>query len=115
MFPGFNTNVPYRDRQFHIQTEDSGTQNPVITTLLYNQGAIIASKKASYSHLVGSEDWEAKVLEMMKAQHRSMVKDLLAGRLTGEAPSEPEEPPEEQKERDIDAMFLDYVIKAGRG
>jgi hypothetical protein len=112
MFPGFNTNVPYKDRLFHIQTEDSGTQNPVITSLLYNQGAIIASKKASYSHLVGSEDCRAKVLQMMRAQHQGMVRDLLAGRYTGEAPPEP---PAEPEERDIDEIFLDYVIRAGRG
>lgn len=110
MFPGFNTNVPYKDMLFHIQTEDSGTQNPVITTLLYNQGAIIASKKTSYSHLVGSEDWKAKVLQMMKAQHQGMVKDLMAGRYTGEAPSEREEP---EGQRNIDDIFLNYVIKTG--
>lgn len=52
MLSGFNTNITYRNNKYHIQTEDSGVKNPVIVTLLYFEGEIIASKKRAISTLL---------------------------------------------------------------
>src|SRR4051794_22707590 len=35
MITGYNTDVRYRERVFHVQTEDKGLQNPSIETVVY--------------------------------------------------------------------------------
>jgi hypothetical protein len=81
MVGGFNTNIRYRDRTYHVQTEDGGAESPNIITLLYHGGAILFSKKRSYAEKVGAPDREAAVRQMMEEQHRAMVQALKAGRL----------------------------------
>jgi ketol-acid reductoisomerase len=98
MLVGYNTNVSYKNKVYHIQTEDSGRNNPVIVTLLYSSGAILSSKKTSYSHLADDSDFKEKVKEMMREQHKSMIKDLLAGKYSGEHQGENEEAGAEEKE-----------------
>ena len=93
MLIGYNTNVPYKGTIYHVQTEDSGLKSPVIITLLYLKGTILASKKTNYSHLVDSPDYKEKVRELMKEQHKAMLRELIAGRHTPETetPSGPED------------------------
>jgi len=88
MLVGYNTNISYKDKVYHIQTEDSGRSNPVIVTLLYSKGAILASKKTTYAHVVADPDYKEKVGKMMRDQHKEMIKGLLAGKHTREAGEE---------------------------
>ena len=90
MLVGYNTNIPYKEKTYHVQTEDNGKKNPVIVTLLYSQGAILASKKTSYADIVSDHDYEHKVRELMKAQHKVMIKELIAGKYTGDQKAETE-------------------------
>ena len=91
MLVGYNTNIPYKEKTYHVQTEDNGKNNPVIVTLLYSQGAILASKKTSYADIISEPDYERKVRELMKAQHKVMIKELIAGKYTGDQKAETEE------------------------
>jgi len=90
MLVGYNTNISYKEKGYHIQTEDNGQSNPVIVTLLYSKGAILASKKTSYAHIVAEPDYKDKVREIMKDQHKGMIKELLAGKHTHEYKEEGE-------------------------
>lgn len=73
---GYNHNVRYRGRVFHVQTEDSGVGNPHVFTHLFHGGVIINTRKLDYDP--GSE--EAVVKSLMQAQHKAMLKDLKAGK-----------------------------------
>jgi hypothetical protein len=84
MLVGYNTNISYKEHVYHVQTEDSGQKNPVIVSLIYSQGAIIASRKTNYAHVAQDPDFREKVTKIMKAQHKWMIKELLAGKFTGE-------------------------------
>lgn len=95
MLVGYNTNIQYKDKIYHIQTEDNGINNPVIVTFLYYQGAIIASKKTNYANIINEPDYKAKVEKLMKAQHKYMIRELLSGRLTMEGDGLKEESGEE--------------------
>jgi hypothetical protein len=92
MVGGFNTNIRYRQRTYHVQTEDGGAESPNIITLLYHGGAILFSRKRSYAEHLGSADRESVVRQLMEEQHRNMVQALKAGKLddklgaAGEAP-----------------------------
>jgi hypothetical protein len=125
MLVGYNTNVPYKGKLYHVQTEDSGTKNPVIITHLYIQGTILASKRTSYAHLVSDPGFKEAVRELMKEQHKTMIKELIRGVHTAEQPAEvqasppPDVPAEEKKPeqkkqiaKSLDDILLDYIIKS---
>jgi hypothetical protein len=81
MVGGFNTNVRYAGRLFHVQTEDSGRRRPKIVTLLYEGGTILTSRKSSYEDQLDSADLEGVVRDLMEAQHRALVDALKDGDL----------------------------------
>ena len=79
MVLGFNHNLMYKGELFHVQTEDSGVANPHIITLLYRGGVIISSKKTSYSDILKMENLEVVVEELMKEQHKDIMRRLKTG------------------------------------
>ncbi|MDA8429010.1 MAG: hypothetical protein M0T70_07120 [Geobacteraceae bacterium] len=79
MVLGFNHNVTYKGEVFHVQTEDSGIKNPHIITLLYRGGVILCSKKTSYADILMMENLESVVEELMKAQHKELMRRLKSG------------------------------------
>ena len=81
MIGGFNTNVRYRGRMFHVQTEDSGKGNPKIITLLYEGGVILYSKKMDYAAHLGANDLGEVIRELMELGHRKMLVALKNGEL----------------------------------
>jgi hypothetical protein len=135
---GFNTNIPYKGKTYHVQTEDCGIKNPVVMTLLYHDGAILASKKTSYGPFLGNPEMGAKVQELMKLQHKIMIKELISGRYTAPPPEEVKQtegkPPEEREEKtqpakageekdepegkikdSLDDVLLDFILKKHKG
>lgn len=91
MVPGFNTDFKYRGETYHVQTEDNGTANPVVVTLLYHKGAILSSRKTSYRELLGTPGLEEQLKALMKGQHKDLMRELLAGAFDrdGSAPAVP--------------------------
>ncbi|BCR03799.1 hypothetical protein DESUT3_08680 [Desulfuromonas versatilis] len=79
MVVGFNHNFRYRGEVFHVQTEDGGRKNPQIVTLLYRGGTILASKKTSYADLDKVNNLDRVVEELMKEQHKDMLRRLKNG------------------------------------
>jgi hypothetical protein len=73
---GYNHNLKYRGRIFHVQTEDSGPLNPRIFTHLYFGGTILASKKHEYDPSAA----EDVVRALMQSQHKSILKELKGAR-----------------------------------
>jgi hypothetical protein len=77
---GFNHNVKYGPRLYHVQTEDSGLPHAHYITHLFVGGNIVASTKSSYVDLVDAEpDLSKAVRILMEAQHKAMLKRLVAG------------------------------------
>jgi ketol-acid reductoisomerase len=85
MVSGYNHNFLYKGVIFHIQTEDSGVSKALITTLLYRDGIIIASKKTDYSDIIMVEMLEKVVEDLMKEQHKDMLRRLKAGEFDSRA------------------------------
>ncbi|MBI2401117.1 MAG: hypothetical protein HYV23_08715 [Deltaproteobacteria bacterium] len=79
MNTGYNQNVLFRGEVYHLQTEDGGQANPVVTTLLFKGGSVLASKKVSYAEMTLSGDIGAAVRSIMTEQHATMLRDLKAG------------------------------------
>ncbi len=81
MLTGYNTDFKFQGKIFHVQTEDGGAQSPHITSLLYHQGAILASRKTSYADILKADCLEEVVRELMMEQHKLMIRDLMHGKL----------------------------------
>lgn len=79
MIVGFNHNFRYKGRLFHVQTEDGGLRSPNIVTLLYCGGTILASRKTSYADITKVSNLEQVVEDLMKEQHREMLRRLKGG------------------------------------
>jgi hypothetical protein len=79
MIPGFNHNVKYKDQEFHIQTEDSGVQNPHILTHLYRGGDILASERQDYSEFLSESNLTEVVRKLMQEQHKGVLRGLVRG------------------------------------
>ena len=79
MVLGFNHNVMYKGELFHVQTEDSGVAIPHIITLLYKGGVILCSQKTSYADILKINSLETVVEELMKEQHKEMLRRLKSG------------------------------------
>lgn len=96
MVGGFNHNVRYKGRVFHVQTEDGGPKNPQIVTLLYEGGTILGSCKSTYADLLGTENYRPLVEERMKVQHKEMLRRLRIGKFDAKAgfPAETESQPD---------------------
>jgi hypothetical protein len=86
MLSGINTDIQYKGEVYHVQTEDGGKGNPMITTLLFKGGAIFSSKKTSYGEILESASYQDVVKELMKEQHKNMVRDLASGKFERPSP-----------------------------
>lgn len=76
---GFNHNIKHKGKVYHVQTEDSGVNNPHIITHLFVGGNILASKKTSYADIVHAPNLAEVVRELMEEQHKEMLRNLING------------------------------------
>ena len=78
---GFNNNIKFQEQVFHVQTEDSGLDQPhIITHLFADGGRVIKSHKRSYEGEVQRDDVAEYVRSLMKAQHLEMCLSLREGK-----------------------------------
>ena len=133
MLTGYNTDFKYQGTIYHVQTEDGGVNSPYITSLLYHQGAILASRKTSYGDIIKADCLDEVVRELMMEQHKQMIRDLMQGKLEvpGVAPqAAPQQAPapkpapapvapavvaqkikEEPKEKSLDDIILEFLAQ----
>jgi hypothetical protein len=78
---GFNTDVEHDGVVYHVQTEDKGLDSPLILSLVYSGGAILASKRSPYEDLIAAGFDEAALAQRLKRQHRLICAAINAGRL----------------------------------
>lgn len=81
MITGYNTDIRYREKVFHIQTEDKGLGNPFIESVVYFGGQVLATKRASYADLIQEGKGNEAISTRMDHQHRMMIAAIRAGKL----------------------------------
>jgi hypothetical protein len=65
---------------YHVQTEDKGLKNPIIETLIYMGGEILAARRTSYADLLSRGVEEKEIAERIEAQHNRMILDIKGGK-----------------------------------
>lgn len=81
MITGYNTDVEFEGVIYHVQTEDKGLSNPLILSLVYDRGTILASKRTPYEDLIAQGFDESILEERLNRQHKLMCAAIKAGRL----------------------------------
>ena len=82
MITGFNTDIEHDGVVYHVQTEDKGLESPLILSLVYVGGAILAAKRSRYEDLIQSGDFTEDVLtKRLKRQHQLICAAINAGRI----------------------------------
>ncbi len=81
MITGFNTDIEHDGVVYHVQTEDKGLESPLILSLVYVGGAILASKRSPYDDLIAQGFDEAVLSERVSRQHRLICAAIKAGRM----------------------------------
>lgn len=81
MITGFNTDVEYDGVIYHVQTEDKGLDSPLILSLVYVGGAILASKRSPYDDLIASGFNDTILYERLQRQHQLICAAIHAGRI----------------------------------
>ncbi|HTN44607.1 MAG TPA: hypothetical protein VMN77_12520 [Nitrospiria bacterium] len=126
MITGLNTDIEHQGKIYHVQTEDTGQKNATIVTILFQSGAILATRKTGYADIVKAENLPAILKDLMNEQHKKMIEDLQTGRISSGAtrteakpvaappPASspaPESPPSSASDRkkSLDDMILDYL------
>lgn len=66
---------------YHVQTEDKGLQSPLILTLVYHGGAILAARRTPYDDLIDEGFQESTLAERLARQHKLICAAIKAGRL----------------------------------
>jgi len=79
MLSGFNHNIKFRGKTYHVQTEDGGRKNPVIKTHIFIGGVILDSVQWSYDDILGKTSWQDILKKRMKVQHLEEIRRLLSG------------------------------------
>ena len=80
---GYNTDVKYRNKTFHIQTEDRGIASASIETQIFHSGAILDTSIITYERLLEATDDVderiEKIRALMKGNHKKLYTRLFAG------------------------------------
>ena len=81
MITGFNTDIEHDGVVYHVQTEDKGLESPIILSLVYSGGTILASKRSPYQDLIASGFSDEVLAERLKRQHKLICAAIHSGRL----------------------------------
>lgn len=81
MITGFNTDIEHDGVTYHVQTEDKGLDSPIILSLVYVGGTILASKRAPYEDLIAEGFSDEVLAERLKRQHRLICAAINSGRI----------------------------------
>jgi hypothetical protein len=78
---GFNTDIEHDGVVYHVQTEDKGLDSPIILSLVYAGGTILASKRSPYEDLIAEGFSDEALAERLKRQHKLICAAIYSGRL----------------------------------
>jgi len=78
---GFNTDIEHDGVIYHVQTEDKGLDSPIILSLVYAGGTILASKRSPYEDLIAEGFSDEVLAERLKRQHRLICAAIHSGRI----------------------------------
>lgn len=78
---GFNTDVKYEDKVYHVQSE-ARRSDLLVQTLVFVKGQCVGKRTVSYAENASKPDFSEDVIhELLKTQHRTIVDSITAGKM----------------------------------
>src|SRR6185369_7134175 len=115
MITGFNTDVRYDGRVYHVQTEDRGQNIPVLESLVYIGGTIVAKKRTPYADQLSGGATEEVIASLLKRQHQVIIAAIKAGRIEDLIRhSEKEDRPKEDRSREVETKPSKPKVPSGK-
>jgi len=81
MIPGFNTDIKFQGKVYHVQTEDKGKDNPIFESLVYVGGAILAAKRTSYAEELKRGITDEELASRLERQHKIILAAIQKGKI----------------------------------
>ncbi len=81
MITGFNTDVQHEGNVYHVQTEDRGKDHPIVESLVYVGGTIVAKKLTPYPEPLNEVASPEALASLLKRQHQVIIAAIKAGRI----------------------------------
>ncbi len=81
MITGFNTDVRHEGHVYHVQTEDGGKDNPILESLVYIGGTVVAKKLTPYPEPLNKDVSQETLASLLKRQHQVIIAAIKAGRI----------------------------------
>ena len=81
--PGINEDIVRGNRTYHLQTEERGERNPLVVSVLFLEGAVLATERTSYEKLLGLASCRRELKKLMIRQHRGVVLRVIEGEFDG--------------------------------
>lgn len=79
---GHNTNVTVAGTTFHVQTEDRGSANALIDTIVYCRGRVLHRRTNNYFDLLPLDpDREQRLKRRVTDQHQGILDEIRSGSL----------------------------------
>jgi len=78
---GYNSEVEWDGVIYHVQTEDRGAGHPLIESLVYVRGEILATRRTEYRELIDQGADRTAIQALMERQHRVIVESIRIGRI----------------------------------
>ncbi|MEJ2367438.1 MAG: hypothetical protein P8Z49_03580 [Acidobacteriota bacterium] len=113
MITGYNQDVNCAGKVYHVQTEDRGEKNPVIETLIYQGGEILASLKTPYQDMLKKGCKESDISALLERQHRKVVVEIKLGKYAKEGQKAFGEGIISSKS--LDEVILEYLTSESNG
>ena len=108
MVPGINTTIAHGAVEYHVQTEDLGSKNPTILTLVYRSGAVVLRDKLEYGQILAADTPPSLIRTLMDAQHRRILRRVADGEIDpGSVPQE--EPSVVAPQKTVDDLIEEYL------
>jgi hypothetical protein len=108
MLPGINTDVTHAGVEYHVQTEDLGTKNPIILTLVYRDGAVVFRETLDYGQTLVAEPSASLLRALMDGQHRRVLRHVSDGELDARADG-PKAPAAAAPPKTIEELIEEYL------
>ena len=126
MITGQNSEVLHDDLAFHVQTEDKGRSNPMLESLVYLGGQVLACTRTSYADELERGCTEEEIAALLERQHLVMIAAVQRGRFdekvrelaptaAGEAAPEADADAPAAAGPTLDEVVLDYLVTRDEG
>lgn len=82
MEAGLNSDIRIGNKDYHVQTEDWGWDNPFIVTKIFSSGAVLKSYKIPYQNVLQSAFPDNQsIRRALEEQHREILDRLVSGHI----------------------------------